>query len=50
MKYEVYSEVEISDDFSVFDFISTGKNGDILKRIYSGKDSPVSNGCRTSFG
>jgi len=33
MKYEVYSEIEISDDFNVFDFISTGKNGDILKRV-----------------
>ena len=32
MKYEVYTEIEVTDDFNVFDFISTGKNGDILKR------------------
>jgi hypothetical protein len=33
MKYEVYTEIEVTDDFNVFDFISTGKNGDILKRV-----------------
>jgi len=33
MKYEVYTEIEITDDFDVFDFISIGKNGDILKRV-----------------
>jgi hypothetical protein len=33
MKYEVYKEIEVTDDFSIFDFVSTGKNGDILKRV-----------------
>lgn len=33
MKYEVYSELIITDDFSVIDFISIGKNGAIPKRI-----------------
>ncbi|HZE84045.1 MAG TPA: hypothetical protein VE035_07025 [Puia sp.] len=33
MKYEVYTEIEVTDDFDVFDFISTGRNGDILKRV-----------------
>jgi hypothetical protein len=33
MKYDVYTDIEVTDDFNVFDFISTGKNGDILKRV-----------------
>jgi hypothetical protein len=33
MKYEVYREIEAMDDFSAFDFVSRGKNGDILKRV-----------------
>jgi hypothetical protein len=33
MKYEVYTEIEVTDDFAIFDFISTGRNGDILKRV-----------------
>jgi hypothetical protein len=33
MKYEVYTEIEVTDDFDIFDFISTGRNGDILKRV-----------------
>jgi hypothetical protein len=33
MKYDVYTEVEVTDDFDVFDFISTGRNGDIPKRV-----------------
>lgn len=33
MKYEVYSELTITDDFSVVDFMSIGKNGAIPKRI-----------------
>jgi hypothetical protein len=33
MKYEVYSEVEVTDEFDVFHFISTGRNGDVLKRV-----------------
>ena len=32
MKYDVYSKIEVTDDFAIFDFISSGKNGDILKR------------------
>ncbi|HTI09789.1 MAG TPA: hypothetical protein VL832_14575 [Puia sp.] len=33
MKYENYDTVRIADDLSSFDFVSTGKNGDIPKRI-----------------
>jgi hypothetical protein len=33
MKYEVYSKLNYTDDFSVIDFISIGKNGPIPKRI-----------------
>ena len=33
MKYEVYASIEVTDDFSVFDFISIGRNGAIPKRI-----------------
>jgi hypothetical protein len=33
MKYEVYTEIEVTDDFDIFDFISTGRNGDVLKRV-----------------
>ncbi len=41
MKYEVYTEIEVTDDFNVFDFISTGKNGDILKRVSFNKTERV---------
>ncbi|HET6253734.1 MAG TPA: hypothetical protein VFE32_06660 [Puia sp.] len=33
MKYEIYDQLEIADDFSIIDFISEGKNGRIPKRI-----------------
>ncbi|OQP56847.1 hypothetical protein A3860_09695 [Niastella vici] len=33
MKYESYSEFAFTEDFSVIDFISIGKNGPIPKRI-----------------
>jgi len=33
MKHEMYSEYKYSDDYSVFDFVSIGKNGVIPKRI-----------------
>lgn len=33
MKFEVYREIEAADDFNSFDFVSRGKNGDILKRV-----------------
>jgi hypothetical protein len=33
MKYEVYTELKITDDFSIFDFLSIGKKGLIPKRI-----------------
>jgi hypothetical protein len=33
MKYETYSEIEVYDDFSTFDFVSDGCNGKILKRV-----------------
>jgi hypothetical protein len=33
MKYEVYSGIEVTDDFNVFDFLSFGKNGIIPKRV-----------------
>ena len=33
MKYEAYPTVKFTKDLSVIDFISTGKNGSIHKRI-----------------
>ena len=33
MKHEVYSGLRINDNYSIFDFISVGKNGNIPKRI-----------------
>src|SRR6185437_11283426 len=33
MKYEVYRDIGVTDDFSLFEFFSIGKNGDILKRV-----------------
>jgi hypothetical protein len=33
MKYEIYSELKLTDDFSVIEFTSIGKNGAIPKRI-----------------
>src|SRR5580698_8798047 len=33
MKYEVYAGIKVADDFTIFDFISTGRNGAIKKRI-----------------
>jgi hypothetical protein len=33
MKYESYDTVRVADDLSFFDFISTGKHGNFMKRI-----------------
>lgn len=33
MKYEIYTDIKITDDFTIFDFLGIGKNGFILKRI-----------------
>ena len=33
MKYEIYDQLQIADDFSIFDFVSEGRNGRIPKRI-----------------
>jgi hypothetical protein len=33
MKYDVYKDIEVRDEFSVFDFVSTGERGNILKRV-----------------
>ena len=33
MKYDVYKEIRITDDYSIFDFISKGRRGNIPKRI-----------------
>ena len=33
MKYEVYRDIEVTDDFNLFEFFSAGKNGEILKRV-----------------
>jgi len=33
MKYEVYKDIGVTDDFSLFEFFSKGKNGAILKRV-----------------
>ncbi len=33
MKYEVYGNIEVTDDFDVFEFVSNGKRGTIRKRV-----------------
>jgi hypothetical protein len=33
MKYETYTDVTFDPDYTIFDFISTGKNGYINKRV-----------------
>ena len=33
MKYDVYDAVKVTDDLSIFDFISVGRKGNIPKRI-----------------
>ena len=33
MKQEAYTEIEVTGDFAIFDFVSSGKHGDILKRV-----------------
>ena len=33
MKYEVYTEIKVSDDYAVFEFMSTGEKGVIPKRV-----------------
>lgn len=33
MKYEIYNEIKVTDDYSIFDFVSVGRNGNIPKRI-----------------
>jgi hypothetical protein len=33
MKHEVYAGIKVTDDFSVFEFTSTGEKGAIRKRI-----------------
>jgi hypothetical protein len=33
MKYELYSGVVVTEDFSVFEFVSLGHNGNIPKRV-----------------
>lgn len=33
MKYEVYKDIKATDDYSIFDFVSIGRKGNILKRI-----------------
>ncbi|MBX3254913.1 MAG: hypothetical protein KF862_12290 [Chitinophagaceae bacterium] len=33
MKYEIYKDIKVTDDYSIFDFISIGRNGNIPKRI-----------------
>ena len=33
MKYDVYRDIEVTDDFNVFDFDSYGRNGTIKKRV-----------------
>jgi hypothetical protein len=49
MKYEVYTDLIITDDFSIFDFISHGKNGSILKRIAFTK-TEIANIYNLAFG
>jgi len=33
MRYEVYTEIKITDDFSIFDFVSRGKK--LGKKLYN---------------
>jgi hypothetical protein len=33
MKYEVYEGIAVGADFDIFDFVSCGRNGNILKRV-----------------
>jgi hypothetical protein len=33
MKFEVYKGIKITDDYSIFEFLSIGPNGNIPKRI-----------------
>lgn len=33
MKYEFYENIQITDDFTVFNFVSEGKKGSIPKRV-----------------
>ena len=33
MKYDYYKKLSIYEDFEIYDFISTGMKGDILKRV-----------------
>jgi hypothetical protein len=33
MKYEVYEGILSTDEFDIFDFISRGRNGEVLKRV-----------------
>ncbi len=49
MKYEVYKEIKITDDLSIFDFISTGVKGNIPKRIEF-MPTEVSNFVNLAFG
>jgi len=49
MKYEIYSELKFTDDFSVIDFVSVGKNGAIPKRI-SFTSTELKNVYNLAFG
>lgn len=33
MKYEYYAAIKTADDLSSFDFVSTGKSGEVVKRV-----------------
>jgi hypothetical protein len=33
MKFDAYKDIHVTDDFENFEFVSTGKNGDVLKRV-----------------
>ena len=33
MKYEIYDDLKVTDDYTLFDFLSVGRNGFIPKRI-----------------
>lgn len=51
MKYEMYSDYKYSDDYSVFDFVSTGKNGAIPKRItFTSRSNVLGNFYNLAFG
>ncbi|MEX6686132.1 hypothetical protein QTN47_01425 [Danxiaibacter flavus] len=49
MKYEIYRNIKVSEDYCLFEFISDGQNGYIFKRIEF-SETAVSNIYNLAFG